>query len=124
MLVPERGAMAELRAAVGPEWVRTYRGRLTAATLIEAMAWTTETPRGGTRLRQELDWDAIARATVRAYEAVATEPGRRVRRATRTRAADGRVWGEERRRMRRRRARRAPTPRTLAPSVCRGPGID
>lgn len=80
VLVPERGAMAELREAVGAEWVRTYGGELDAAALMAAMAWAEATPRDGARLRRALDWEAIARETVRAYEAVVVVPGRRVRR--------------------------------------------
>jgi beta-1,4-mannosyltransferase len=70
VLVPERGAMAELRQAVGEQWVRTYRGALAAATLVEAMSWAETVPRDADRLRALLDWDAIARQTVLAYEAV------------------------------------------------------
>jgi glycosyltransferase involved in cell wall biosynthesis len=70
VLVPERGAMAELRETAGPEWVRTYPGELTPATLVGAMAWATATPRDAGRLLRHLDWDVIARQTVAAYEAV------------------------------------------------------
>ncbi len=83
ILVSERGAMAELAAAVGPEWVRTYGGELTAATLVEAMAWARGCPRDPARLLRDLDWEEIARRTVLAYEAVGRyeaarpRPGRR-----------------------------------------------
>lgn len=70
ILVPERGAMAELRDAVGGEWVRTYAGEPTAATLVGAMAWVRATPRDPARLLRDLDWEEIARQTLEAYEAV------------------------------------------------------
>ena len=44
ILVPDRGAMAELRRTVGAEWVRTYDGELTTETLATAMAWAEATP--------------------------------------------------------------------------------
>lgn len=77
ILVPERGAMAELRDTAGAEWVRTYRGELDPEKLIEAMAWATATPRDPEVLLRQLDWDNIGRQTVLAYEAV--RAGRPVR---------------------------------------------
>ncbi len=70
VLVPERGALADLQAAVGAEWVRTYAGDLRAQTVIDAMAWAEETPRDAARLLHDLDWDDIARQTLLAYDAV------------------------------------------------------
>lgn len=72
ILVPDRGALAELRQTVGDEWVRTYDGALDGRTLHDAMAWATATPRDPTRLLRthHLDWDEIARQTVDAYDTV------------------------------------------------------
>lgn len=70
ILVPNRGAMAELRRSVGDEWVRTYDGDLSAEALADAVAWAEATPRDGARLLRDLDWDEIARQTVDAYDAV------------------------------------------------------
>ena len=70
ILVPGRGSMAEMRQAVGAEWVRTYEGALTGEVLRNAMAWARETPRDPDRLLDDLDWDEIGRQTVAAYEAV------------------------------------------------------
>jgi beta-1,4-mannosyltransferase len=70
ILVPERGAMAELRETVGAEWVRTYRDELHPDLLVEAMTWATATTRDADRLLRQLDWDAIGRQTVLAYAAV------------------------------------------------------
>src|SRR6185437_2518298 len=39
ILLPERGAMAELEALVGPDWVRLFSGELDAETLDRALAW-------------------------------------------------------------------------------------
>ena len=62
--------MAELRETVGPTWVRTYGGVLTAQTLLEAMDGATSTPRAPLPDLRALDWDTIARQHVRAYAAV------------------------------------------------------
>ena len=39
VLVPDRGAMGELQALAGSEWVRTYEGELTPALLADALEW-------------------------------------------------------------------------------------
>lgn len=77
VLVPDRGAMAELQRLAGPEWVRTFSGTLDAQTLIDAMTWAETTPRDTSRLLETLSWDAIAEQTLHAYAAV-----RRVRLST------------------------------------------
>jgi len=69
VLVPERGAMAELAATAGEAWVRTYRDTLDAETLRAAMAWAGACPPVAARVRDALCWDAIARQTIHAYEA-------------------------------------------------------
>ena len=70
VLVPARGAMAELRERVGAEWVCTYEGELTPSLLTEAMDWAGRAPHGASKRLDDLGWDEIARQTVRAYEAV------------------------------------------------------
>jgi beta-1,4-mannosyltransferase len=70
VLVPEMGAMAELQATVGRDWVRTYRGELTAGHLADAIRWVRETPRAGRAPLDPLGWDGIARRTAEAYRAI------------------------------------------------------
>jgi beta-1,4-mannosyltransferase len=67
VLVPARGAMGELQALAGPEWVRTYDGELTPALLAEALDWararrTPESPR-----LDALDWERVAEQTMAFY---------------------------------------------------------
>jgi glycosyltransferase involved in cell wall biosynthesis len=70
VLVPARGAMAELREAIGSEWVMTYEGELTSDILREALRWAEETPRPATCDLAPLEWEAIAQKTLNAYETV------------------------------------------------------
>jgi len=70
VLIPERGAMAELRELAGADWVRTFRGDLDAQTLIDAVCWAETTPRGASPPLDGLCWDAIAEQTLHAYEVV------------------------------------------------------
>ncbi|MBA2246053.1 MAG: glycosyltransferase family 4 protein [Gemmatimonadetes bacterium] len=69
VLVPRKGAMEELRAWCGAEWIRTYSGELTTAELEEAIAWVqTGTPyRGQCTALDELNWHDLACRTVDAY---------------------------------------------------------
>ena len=42
VLLPNRGAMAELQSAVGPEWIRLYEPPLSCRELDAALEWATE----------------------------------------------------------------------------------
>jgi beta-1,4-mannosyltransferase len=68
VLVPALGAMAELQSAVGGDWVRTYEGDLTSATLSDAIAWAGGRGDAAPNL-DPLEWPAIARRTLALYEA-------------------------------------------------------
>lgn len=70
VLVPDRGAMSELRADIGPEWVRTYEGDLTAATLAEAMDWAETESRSARAPLDDRAWPRLARQTERLYRRV------------------------------------------------------
>jgi len=74
VLVPNQGAMAELRETAGAEWVRTYGGELGPATLAAALTWARTTPRDPDGLLRHLEWDEIARETLIAYDAVRRLP--------------------------------------------------
>jgi|GEM_PF-138983 len=67
VLVPDLGAMRELRAQLGESWVGLYDGELGAADLQEAIAWATRDDRPATADLSALDWDAIAAQTLTAY---------------------------------------------------------
>ncbi len=66
VLVPALGAMGELQAIVGPEWVRTYQGELTADTLERALEWAADRSDGSAPL-DALGWPEIARRTLAVY---------------------------------------------------------
>ena len=69
VLVPRRGAMGELQALVGADWLRTYDGELTAALLDEALVWARARPAGSPDL-SALNWGVIAEQTLAFYRAV------------------------------------------------------
>ena len=70
VLVPAKGAMAELRELVGPEWVMTYEGELTGAVLQHALRWAVESPRPATCDLTLLDWETTSEQTLAAYRSV------------------------------------------------------
>ncbi len=64
VLLPRRGALAELAASLGAGWVRTYDGELTAGVLQAALA----APQPGPRAPLDhLDWPPLAAATLAFY---------------------------------------------------------
>ena len=70
VLVPLRGALGELQAQVGGEWVRTYAGEITSSKVEEALRWALETPRPNRAPLEEFDWRKLARQTIKAYHNV------------------------------------------------------
>jgi hypothetical protein len=70
VLVPRRGALAELQQQVGEAWVRCYDGDLTAETLVDAIAWARETPREPEAPLHAFAWPSIARAHQLAYRSL------------------------------------------------------
>ncbi len=66
VLVPARGAMGELQALAGADWVSTYDGDLTPEMLVAALDWALRRPSGAPRL-EALEWPEIARQTLSAY---------------------------------------------------------
>ena len=69
VLVPRRGAMADLAAAVGGSWVRTYEGELTTGELQDALTWVAR-PRPARAPLDDLGWDRIAQQTHDVYRAL------------------------------------------------------
>lgn len=70
VLVPNRGAMSELQAHVGTNWVRTYDGALTAEALADAMDWAESQDRPARAPLEDLNWAPLARQTVGLYRRV------------------------------------------------------
>ncbi|HEX7023102.1 MAG TPA: glycosyltransferase [Trueperaceae bacterium] len=79
VLVPAQGAMGDLQAYAGEDWVRTYRGQLEEATLTDGLAWALSR-KPATLDLADLAWDHIAQQTLRAYQQLRacreTPPGR------------------------------------------------
>ena len=71
VLVPAKGAMAELRDLVGPEWIMTYEGELDGTVLRNAVSWATGTARHTTCSLNGLGWETVAAQTLAAYRSVA-----------------------------------------------------
>lgn len=82
VLVPAYGALSELQADVGHDWVRTYNGEIAVAEIQEALAWAYETPRATQAPLNRFDWQQIGRLTTDAFAAILapTQRGRRVTR--------------------------------------------
>jgi glycosyltransferase involved in cell wall biosynthesis len=78
VLVPALGAMGELQAVIGRDWVYTYQGDLTPGVLQDALHRATVLPPTSKPPRDELEWPAIARQTLGLFESVT----RRVRTTT------------------------------------------
>jgi glycosyltransferase involved in cell wall biosynthesis len=71
-VVPLAGAMGELQAMAGMEWVRTFDDELTSAELQAAMAWARSLDRGRCTRLDPLTWAEVARQTYRAYRRIVT----------------------------------------------------
>ena len=79
VLVPERGAMTELRADVGEEWVYTYTGTLTAGDVNATLRAARRDDRPAQAPLDHLDWDVLAGQTVALYERVLSRPETKTR---------------------------------------------
>jgi beta-1,4-mannosyltransferase len=69
VLVPALGAMGELQALVGHDWVRTYEGALIPDVLIEALRWAARRRNAAPKLDQ-LEWPLLARQTLSVYAGI------------------------------------------------------
>ena len=70
VLVPNRGAMSELQADVGTDWVHTYDGRLTPDDVADALGWARADGRPDAAPLDDLEWEALAEQTVTLYDRV------------------------------------------------------
>ena len=73
VLVPDRGAMSELRRHVGADWVRTYEETLTPKRLQEAIDWAAHTDRAEHAPLDQLEWPVLARETLDLYREVLSD---------------------------------------------------
>ncbi len=69
ILVPARGAMAEVQALVGGDWVCTYEGELTPDLLADALDRAVKRLSGAVAPLDPLEWPVIARQTLGLYVA-------------------------------------------------------
>ena len=74
VLVPALGALPELQACVGKEWVQTYQGELTPAILSAAAAWARNSDRGPCPDLSPFEWPHIVQATVALYSRLCALP--------------------------------------------------
>ena len=70
VLVPRLGALGELQAVVGDQWVRFFTGSLDPQSLENALTWCLSTERSHVAPLERFDWNNVARRTVAAYERV------------------------------------------------------
>jgi glycosyltransferase involved in cell wall biosynthesis len=69
VLVPALGAMGELQALVGREWVCTYEGELMPDVLTDALQWAARQRNAAPGLDQ-LEWPLLARQTLSVYAGI------------------------------------------------------
>jgi glycosyltransferase involved in cell wall biosynthesis len=67
LLVPALGAMGELQARVGGEWVRTFTGELDSGELGAALEWARAGVRAPRAPLDALGWDELSRQTAEVY---------------------------------------------------------
>ena len=70
VLVPSKGAMAELQALVGSDWVRTYEGELTTGNLRQPCNGLNRRIDPELRPSIALDWNRVGERTLAAYRNV------------------------------------------------------
>lgn len=70
VLVPAMGALGELKAEVGEDWVRTYSGDLTPAVLRDAIVWAAQGKPASRPPLDQFDWPDIAKKTIEAYVSI------------------------------------------------------
>jgi len=74
IVVPGRGSMGELQEEFGEDWVKTYRGELTAEILEESLEWGMQPRPAICPMPEKYDWASIGAETLRFFQQVAS-PG-------------------------------------------------
>ena len=69
VLVPDNPVTRALAREVGEEWVRTYRGEVTAEALVEALCHVRQIPPGCRPDLSARDWATAVRSHLAVYEA-------------------------------------------------------
>jgi glycosyltransferase involved in cell wall biosynthesis len=67
VLVPALGAMGELQALAGSDWVRSYERELTPDILAAALDWAMQRPKSAGPQLDALEWKQLARQTLSVY---------------------------------------------------------
>ncbi len=70
ILVPRKGAIAELEGDLGPEWVRAYAGALTPSILAGALEAAHRDPPGRCKALNEFGWESLAKRTLEAFHSI------------------------------------------------------
>jgi beta-1,4-mannosyltransferase len=70
ILVPDLGAMSELKVDFGEDWVRTFTGELDARTLENALEWALESRPRLCAMPEKYEWRSIGDETLRFYRHV------------------------------------------------------
>jgi glycosyltransferase involved in cell wall biosynthesis len=73
ILVPDLGAMGELKGDFGDSWVRTFNGELDPSTLESALDWAVQNRMAVCPMPQKYEWSSIGHETARFYGAVIAE---------------------------------------------------
>jgi glycosyltransferase involved in cell wall biosynthesis len=76
LVVPNLGALPELRTLAGDVWMRGYEGDIDARILADSLAWALQTERPPRAPLEELNWTKIGAQTLDAYQAIVRD-GRR-----------------------------------------------
>jgi beta-1,4-mannosyltransferase len=73
VLVPALGAMPEVQATFGVDWVRIYEGEVTADLLLKALEWSRAPNKQTLKHAPSLEWAEIGRNTVGAYREILSQ---------------------------------------------------
>ena len=76
ILVPDLGAMSELQAHYGDQWVRTFSGPMDQHILEKAMQWAELSRSAVCPVPEEYNWRSIRSNTVQFYETVISQARR------------------------------------------------
>jgi beta-1,4-mannosyltransferase len=74
ILVPDLGAMRDLKNDFGGDWVRTFPDAIDAVTLESALDWATQPRSSQCPMPEEYRWDTIRAQTLRFYREVISTP--------------------------------------------------
>jgi glycosyltransferase involved in cell wall biosynthesis len=73
VLVPLQGALSELQAQVGQEWVYTYEGEIISSHMEAALEWALQKPRFQPAPLENFNWNNLAQQTIEAYKKIGVD---------------------------------------------------